>query len=97
MPSQLVKCAFGFRSFNAPKTKCVPLSVELGSEQGGTCPRCPPMSRALITLADDGCNTATESSQTNRILHVFHSCYFHYSEYPVRLVVQCGDDAMRNI
>ena len=35
MPSQLVKCAFGFRSFNDPKTKCVPLSVELGSEQGG--------------------------------------------------------------
>ena len=42
MPSQLVKCAFGFRSFNDPKTKCVPLSVELGSEQGGTYPRCPP-------------------------------------------------------
>ena len=42
MPSQLVKCAFGFRRFNNPKTKCVPLSVELGSEQGGTCPRCPP-------------------------------------------------------
>ena len=40
MPSQLVKCAFGFRSFNAPKTKCVPLSVELGSEQGGA--RAPP-------------------------------------------------------
>ena len=41
MPSQLVKCAFGFRSFNGPKAKCVPLSLELGSEQGGTCPRCP--------------------------------------------------------
>ena len=40
MPSQLVKCAFGFRSFNDPKTKCVPLSVELGSEQGGLCPLC---------------------------------------------------------
>ena len=38
MPSQLVECAFGFRSFNNPKTKFVPLSVELGSEQGGTCP-----------------------------------------------------------
>ena len=35
MPSQLVKCAFGFRSFNDPKTKCVPLSVELGSQLGG--------------------------------------------------------------
>ena len=27
-------------------------------------------------------NTATESSQTNRLLRVFHSCYFHYSEKP---------------
>ena len=34
-----------------------------------------------IVLADDGCNTATESSQTNRLLRVFHSCYFHYSKY----------------
>ena len=34
----------------------------------------------FIILADDGCNTATESSQTNRLLRVFHSCYFHYSE-----------------
>ena len=25
MPSQLVKCAFGFRSFDNPNTKCVPL------------------------------------------------------------------------
>ena len=41
MPSQLVKCAFGFRSFNDPKTKCVPLSVELGSEQGGACSGAP--------------------------------------------------------
>ena len=32
MPSQLVKSAFGFRSFNDPKskTKCVPLSVICG-------------------------------------------------------------------
>ena len=35
----------------------------------------------FIILADDGCNTATESSQTNRLLRVFHSCYFHYSDY----------------
>ena len=34
----------------------------------------------FIILADDGCNTATESSQTNRLLRVFHSCYLHYSE-----------------
>ena len=32
----------------------------------------------FIILADDGCNTATESFQTNRLLRVFHSCYFHY-------------------
>ena len=38
MPSQLVKRAFGFRSFNNPKTKCVLLSVELGSEQGARAP-----------------------------------------------------------
>ena len=31
------------------------------------------------TLADDGCNTAIESFQTDRLLRVFHSCYFHYS------------------
>ena len=31
-------------------------------------------------MADDGRNTTTESSQTNRLLRVFHSCYFHYSE-----------------
>ena len=37
-----VKCAFGFRSFNDLKTKCVPLSVELGSEQGGHVPPVPP-------------------------------------------------------
>ena len=36
----------------------------------------------FIILADDGCNTATESSQTNRLLRVFHSYYFHYSEHP---------------
>ena len=42
MPSQLVKCAFGFRSFNAPKTKFVSLSVELGSEQEGHVPPVPP-------------------------------------------------------
>ena len=42
MPSQLVKYAFGFRSFNDPKTKCVPLSVELGSEQGEHVPPMPP-------------------------------------------------------
>ena len=41
MPSQLVKCAFGYRSFNDPKTKCVPLSVELGSEQGARAPAAP--------------------------------------------------------
>ena len=37
----------------------------------------------FIILADDGCNTAsaTESSQTNRLLRVFHSCYSHYSEF----------------
>ena len=46
MPSQLVKCVFGFRSFNDPKTKCVPLSVELGSEQGGGV-HVPPMSQDL--------------------------------------------------
>ena len=28
----------------------------------------------------DGCNTAIESFQTDRLLRVFHSCYFHYSE-----------------
>ena len=49
MPSQLVKCPFGFRSFNDPKTKCVPLSVELGSEQGGHVPPVPPLSRALLS------------------------------------------------
>ena len=38
MPSQLVKCAFGFSSFNDPKTKCAHLSVELGSEQGVRAP-----------------------------------------------------------
>ena len=53
MPSQLVKCAFGFRSFNAPKTKCVPLSVELGSEQEGHVPPVPPMSRALDYYSTD--------------------------------------------
>ena len=42
MPSQLVKCAFGFRSFNDPKTKYVPLSLELGSEQGAHAPGAPP-------------------------------------------------------
>ena len=41
MPSQLVKCAFGFRSFNGLKTKCVPLSVELESEQGARAPGAP--------------------------------------------------------
>ena len=64
MPSQLVKCAFGFRSFNDPKTKCVPLFVELGSEQGGTCPRCPvchgpcigpwPYTKSFIALTQHG-------------------------------------------
>ena len=34
----------------------------------------------FISLADDGCNTAIESFQTDRLLRVFHSCYFHYSE-----------------
>ena len=33
-----------------------------------------------IPLADDGCNTAIESFQTDRLLRLFHSCYFHYSE-----------------
>ena len=42
MPSQLVKCAFGFRSFNDPKSKCVPLSVELGSEQRARASGAPP-------------------------------------------------------
>ena len=31
-------------------------------------------------MADDVCNTAIESFQTDRLLRVFHSCYFHYSE-----------------
>ena len=26
-------------------------------------------------------NTAIESFQTDRLQRVFHSCYFHYSEY----------------
>ena len=43
----------------------------------------------FIILADDGCNTATESSQTNRLLRVFHSCYFHYSGYYNTLL--CSD------
>ena len=30
-------------------------------------------------LADDSCNTAIESFQTDRLHRVFHSCYFHYS------------------
>ena len=33
----------------------------------------------FIILADDGCNTAIESFQTDRLLRVFHSSYFHYS------------------
>ena len=44
----------------------------------------------FIILADDGCNTATESSQTHRLLRVFCSCYFHYSDYYNKCVrVQC--------
>ena len=39
----------------------------------------------FISLADDGCNTAIESFQTDRLLRVFHSCYFHYSEYGLTL------------
>ena len=42
MPSKLVKCAFGFRSFNdlKSKTKCVPLSVicGVGVRAGGHVP-----------------------------------------------------------
>ena len=34
----------------------------------------------FISLADDGCNTVIESFQTDRLLRVFHSCYFHYSK-----------------
>ena len=34
----------------------------------------------FISLADDGCNTPIESFQTDRLLRVFHSCHFHYSE-----------------
>ena len=29
-------------------------------------------------MADYGCNTATESFQTNCLHRVFHSCYFRY-------------------
>ena len=46
MPSKLVNCAFGFRSFNDPKskTKCVPLSVicGIGVRAGGNVPLVPP-------------------------------------------------------
>ena len=60
MPSQLVKCAFGFtfRRFNDPKTNCVPLSVELGSEQGGRAP--PPISRALKRGRESMCEIERE-------------------------------------
>ena len=36
--------------------------------------------RLSSRLADDACNTAIESFQTDRLLRIFHSCYFHYSE-----------------
>ena len=49
MTSQLEKCAFGFRSFNDPKTKCLPLSVELESEQGARVPGAPYVA-ALVML-----------------------------------------------
>ena len=45
MPSQLVKRALGF---DDPKTKCVPLSLEFGSEQGARDHGAPLMSRALV-------------------------------------------------
>ena len=41
-----------------------------------------------IEVNNDGCNTATESSQTNRLLRVFHSCYFHYSKLNERYIKQ---------
>ena len=47
-------------------------------------------------LADDGCNTATESSQTNRLLRVFHSCYFHYSEYRILLKLNALSVKLKN-
>ena len=52
MPSQLVKCAFAFRSFNSPETKCAHLSLKLGTEQGACAPSVPPMTQALCMFDD---------------------------------------------
>ena len=41
----------------------------------------------FIILSDNGCNTATESFQTNRLHRAFHSCYFHYSEYTLYIKI----------
>ena len=51
--------------------------------------------RIVTSLADDGCNTEIESFQTDRFFRVFHSCYFHYSEYRLLCLVdlpllECG-------
>ena len=43
----------------------------------------------FISLADDGCNTAIESFQTDRLLRVFYSCYFHYSVHCKVYNVHC--------
>ena len=44
----------------------------------------------FISLADDDCNTAIESLQTDCLLRVFHSCYFHYSGYALRTQITRG-------
>ena len=65
MPSQLVKCVFGFRSFNGPKAKCVPLSLELGSEQGARAPRAPQVVGPVSEI-----EIISTSSQDSFLLHV---------------------------
>ena len=83
MPSQLVKCAFGFRSFNDPKTKCVPLSVELGSEQGARVPGSPTRCPFIIVnfiIVKNTCvshNNSCAGKLMGRRLH-FIIVKFHY-------------------
>ena len=51
MPSQLVKCAFGFKSFNGPKTKCTLYLWSWDQSRRARAPGAPPpVSWALIII-----------------------------------------------
>ena len=87
MPSQLVKCAFCYRSFNGPKAKCVPLSLELGSEQGARAPGATTVYKAGLSTVGDLYNLVTKIITNYPVLTTFKILKITKKTSPIFFVI----------